>query len=156
TDQRPPAIVVPDDDVAGGLFRDNERAGGAGNEERAGFSQASEPIDTDDEAVIAGTLRSPWKWEELIVESAGVGGRTRADGRTRWRRGLDGLKADYEYRIRELAREEPESARIDRFRRDLRNLAHLRSFALPIVDRLADWPEQATWGDWLARFEALA
>src|SRR5439155_24394493 len=35
--------------------------------------------DSDDEAVVAGTLRSPWKWEELVVESAVVGGRTRAD-----------------------------------------------------------------------------
>ena len=31
--------------------------------------------------MVAGTLRSPWKWEELIVESAVVGGRTRADGK---------------------------------------------------------------------------
>jgi CRISPR/Cas system-associated exonuclease Cas4 (RecB family) len=105
---------------------------------------------------VAGTLRSPWKWEELIVESAVVGGRTRADGQARWRRRLDGLAAEYHYRIAELAREEPESARIARFRRDLRNLAHLREFALPIVDALAEWPEQATWGEWLDRFTALA
>ncbi len=39
------------------------------------------PPDSDDEAVVAGTLRSPWKWEELIVESAVVGGRSRADGK---------------------------------------------------------------------------
>src|SRR5204863_5735630 len=39
--------------------------------------------DSDEEAVVAGTLRSPWKWEELIVESAVVGGRTRADGHAR-------------------------------------------------------------------------
>jgi CRISPR/Cas system-associated exonuclease Cas4 (RecB family) len=112
--------------------------------------------DSDDEAVIAGTLRSPWKWEELIVESAVVGGRSRADGNARWRRRLDGLAADYRYRIAELKREEPESARIGRFERDLRNLAHLRAFALPIVDAIAEWPERATWGDWLDRFTALA
>src|SRR5882672_917077 len=113
-------------------------------------------VDSDDDAVVAGTLRSPWKWEELIVESAVVGGRTRADGKARWRRRLDGLAADYRYRIEELKREEPESPRIARFRRDLRNLAHLRQFALPIVDALAEWPERAPWGDWLDRFEALA
>src|SRR5439155_25200711 len=62
--------------------------------------------DSDDEAVIAGTLRSPWKWEELIVESAVVGGRTRADGSARWRRRLDGLAADYRYRIDALPRDE--------------------------------------------------
>ena len=55
-----------------------------------------EPDDADpDGAVVAGTLRSPWKWEELIVESAVIGGRTRGDGRERWRRRLNGLEADY-------------------------------------------------------------
>lgn len=112
--------------------------------------------DSDDEAVIAGTLRSPWKWEELVVESAVVGGRTRADGGARWRRRLNGLAADYTLRIDELSREEPESARIARFRRDLRNLQHLRQFALPIVDDMSAWPERAAWGEWLDRFVALA
>ena len=115
-----------------------------------------EPIDADDEAVVAGTLRSPWKWEELIVESAVVGGRTREEGKARWRRRLDGLAADFRYRIEELKKDEPESARIARFERDLRNLAHLRQFALPIVDALAEWPEQGTWGKWIERFSALA
>jgi CRISPR/Cas system-associated exonuclease Cas4 (RecB family) len=113
-------------------------------------------IDSDDEAVVAGTLRSPWKWEELIVESAVVGGRTRADGKARWRRRLEGLAADFRYRIEELRKDEPESPRIARFERDLHNLAHLRRFALPIVDLLAEWPERATWGEWLDRLSALA
>lgn len=111
--------------------------------------------DSDEEAVVAGTLRSPWKWEELIVESAVVGGRTRAEGKARWRRRLDGLAADYRFRIAELSREEPESPRIARHRRDLRNLAHLRAFALPIIDAMADWPDRATWGQWLDLFAAL-
>jgi ATP-dependent helicase/nuclease subunit B len=114
------------------------------------------PLDSDEQAIVAGTLRSPWKWEELIVESAVVGGRTREDGSARWRRRLDGLAADYRYRIAEMRKEEPESARIARFERDLANLAHLRQFALPIVDALAEWPERATWGEWLERFTALA
>ena len=113
-------------------------------------------IDSDDEAVVAGTLRSPWKWEELIVESAVVGGRTRADGSARWRRRLDGLAGDYRYRIAALGKEEPESPRIRRYERDLANLTHLRRFALPIVDALAEWPDRATWGEWIDRFVALA
>jgi hypothetical protein len=106
--------------------------------------------------VIAGTLRSPWKWEELVVESAVVGGRTRADGGRRWRRRLGGLAADYRLRIAELRRDEPESARIPAFERDLKNLGHLREFALPIVDELAQWPDATTWGEWLDRFVELA
>jgi ATP-dependent helicase/nuclease subunit B len=145
--------IVPDDEAAGWIVG----IGGAGEAGRAGGAGGvATPQDSDDEAVIAGTLRAPWKWEELIVESAVVGGRTRMDGKRRWRRRLDGLKADYEYRIAELAREEPESARIGRYKRDLRNLAHLREFALPIIDRLAEWPERATWGEWLERFDAVA
>jgi len=112
--------------------------------------------DSDEEAVVSGTLRSPWRWEELIVESAVVGGRTREDGKARWRRRLDGLAADFRYRIEELRKDEPESARIERLARDLRNLAHLRQFALPIVDALAEWPDAAMWSDWLDRFSALA
>ena len=113
-------------------------------------------IDSDAEAVVSGTLRSPWRWEELIVESAVVGGRTRAEGKARWRRRLNGLAADFRYRIDELAKEEPESARIGRLTRDLRNLEHLERFALPIVDALADWPDASPWGDWLERFSSLA
>jgi hypothetical protein len=116
-----------------------------------------EPVsDSDDEAIVAGMLRAPWKWEELVVESAVVGGRTRADGGQRWRRRLDGLAADYRLRIEALKREEPESARIRRFERDLTNLRHLREFALPIVDEMASWPDRATWGEWLDRAQRLA
>ena len=151
-----PAIVTPLDEV----FADEEHRGGpmSAPDEWADARVAphDESIDSDDEAVIAGTLRSPWKWEELIVESAVVGGRTRSEGKARWRRRLDGLAADYRYRIDELRRDEPESARIDRFERDLRNLVHLRQFSLPIIETLAEWPEDATWGEWIDRFTVLA
>jgi hypothetical protein len=145
-----PPVVVPDDEVASSLLSGLDVADSASEvDEDAG-------PDSDDEAVVSGTLRSPWKWEELIVESAVVGGKTRAEGKARWRRRLAGLKADYEYRIVELQKEEPDSARIARLRRDLRNLSHLRAFALPIIDEIADWPERATWGEWLDRFSTIA
>ena len=146
------AVVAPRDDAFAPL---TGRATPDGDSELRWDAGAMDP-DSDDVAVVAGTLRSPWKWEELIVESAVVGGRTRADGKARWRRRLDGLSADFRYRIDELRTQEPESPRIARFERDLRNLAHLREFALPIVDDLAGWPERATWGEWLERFSALA
>ncbi len=112
--------------------------------------------DSDDDAIVAGTLRSPWKWEELIVESAVVGGRTRQDGERRWQRRLDGLAADYRLRLDELRRDEPDSPRIARYERDLRDLSHLRAFALPIVRQLASWPERSAWRDWLAKMSSLA
>jgi CRISPR/Cas system-associated exonuclease Cas4 (RecB family) len=134
-----------------------ERRGGPAEADEPETSSAADPVpDSDDEAVVAGSLRSPWKWEELIVESAVVGGRSREEGKLRWRRRLGGLASDYAYRIAELEREEPESPTLARLQRDLRNLSHLREFALPIVDMLAEWPELATWGEWLDRFAALA
>ena len=114
------------------------------------------PFDSDDDAIVAGTLRAPWKWEELIVESAVIGGVDRADGRRRWRRRLDGLAAEYKVQLVELRRDDPESARVGRIERDLRNLQHLRDFALPVIDTLAEWPDEATWGAWLDAFAALA
>src|SRR5207247_8711327 len=109
-------------------------------------------IDSDEEAVLAGTLRSPWRWEELIVESAVVGGRSRQDGGARWRRRLDGLAADYRYRIGELERDESESPRILRLKRDLLNLSHVRDFALPIIDELGAWPNATAWSERRGRF----
>ena len=148
---RPVPVVLPRDEV----FAYVDDAADDVTEE-SGTRQALPAVDSDDEAVVAGTLRSPWKWEELIVESAVVGGRSRQDGKARWRRRLDGLAADYRFRIGELKRDEPESPRIARYERDLRNLGHLREFALPIIDMLADWSDRATWGEWLERFSNLA
>ena len=128
-------VAAPDEVVSAFLTPSEEPADWSAEPDQ------TDATDSDDEAVVAGTLRSPWKWEELIVESAVVGGRSRADGEARWRRRLDGLAADFRYRIDELRRDEPESARIGRFERDLRNLGHLRDFALPIVGELATWAD---------------
>ncbi len=107
--------------------------------------------DDDSAAVVHGSLRAPWKWEHLIVESAVIGGDPR-----RWHRRLDGLAKEYRLKIREEAADDPDSPRVRALERDLRNLRHLRAFALPIVDRLAAWPAAGTWGEWLDRFAELA
>jgi ATP-dependent helicase/nuclease subunit B len=103
-----------------------------------------------DQAVVAGTLRAPWKWESLLVECAVIG------GSDRWARRLDGLAAEYELKIRELTSDEPDSPRIARLERERLNLAHLRGFALPLIEEMSAWPKQATWGDWLQRLEQFA
>ena len=112
---------------------------------------ARTPNPEDAHAVVDGSLRAPWKWETLIVESAVIGGDP-----ARWHRRLDGLAQEYRLKIQEETREDPESPRVKRLERDLRNLGHLRSFALPIIDQLAAWPAVATWGEWLDRFAALS
>ena len=99
---------------------------------------------------MAGTLRAPWKWESLLVESAVIG------GSERWARRLDGLAAEYELKIRELASDEPDSPRIPRLERERQNLLHLRAFALPLMEEMSAWPKENTWGGWLQRLEGLA
>ena len=103
-----------------------------------------------DQAVVAGSLRAPWKWEILLVESAVIG------GSDRWARRLNGLAAEYELKIRELASEQPDSPRIARLERERQNLAHLSAFALPLIEEMAAWPKQAAWGDWIQHLEEFA
>jgi ATP-dependent helicase/nuclease subunit B len=101
-------------------------------------------------AVVEGSLRAPWRWEELLVESAVIG------GKDRWSRRLAGLEAEYRMRLEELRKEESDSPRLAALERDLANLGHLRRFALPVIDRLAALPAQAPWGEWLPALEQLA
>jgi RecB family exonuclease len=100
--------------------------------------------------VVEGTLRAPWRWEQLLVESAVIG------GQDRWRRRLAGLEAEYRARLTRFREEEPDSPRTAAIERDLRNLEHLRRFALPIVEKLAALPGRGTWGEWIAALETLA
>jgi ATP-dependent helicase/nuclease subunit B len=107
---------------------------------------------SDESPIVEGGLRAPWKWERLIVEASVIGGDPE-----RWRRRLDGVRAGYDAQIREeRLREDPESPRLAALERDRQNLLHLARFAIPIVEVLASWPSQATWGEWLERFGGLA
>jgi hypothetical protein len=137
-------FIPPRDEVFAAAAADGD------DDEQADEATGTAGADDDEaSAVVAGTLRAPWKWERLIVESSVIGG---AD---RWHRRLDGLAGEMRLRIREEARDDPDSPTIAGLRRDLRNLEHLRGFALPIVDTLASWPATATWGEWLDLFAAL-
>ena len=91
---------------------------------------------------VATPLRAPWRWERLLVDAAVIG------GRHRWQRRLAGLEERIRLDDREAVRESNE--------RSLRDLAQLRSFALPLLDDLASLPDSATWGVWLDRLTALA
>ena len=143
---KPSDVVPPADDlVAGFVGLDAAPDAAEPADERTVAIDASEPV-------IEGSLRTPWMWEQLIVESSVIGGDPR-----RWERRLRGLRADYERRIKEeLFREDPESPRLASLQRNLRHLGHLSDFALPIIETLASWPASATWGEWLERFGDLA
>jgi ATP-dependent helicase/nuclease subunit B len=104
------------------------------------------------DGIHAGSLRAPWRWEELLVESAVIG------QHERWERRLRGLAEEYRRKIDELQSDEPESPRIPALRRDREQLDHLQAFALPLVREMAAWPRGAVWcwGEWLAVLRALA
>jgi CRISPR/Cas system-associated exonuclease Cas4 (RecB family) len=106
----------------------------------------------EDEQVpaFAGSLRTPWKWEEFIVEAAVIG------GKDRWSRRLDGLERELRLKLQELTNDDPDSPRLTSLQRDVANLAHLRSFALPVIETIDALPSSASWGDWLQQLRLLA
>jgi CRISPR/Cas system-associated exonuclease Cas4 (RecB family) len=138
--------LAPADDFIGGF---------AGADPPSHLVERSLPPQRRAEAsapIVEGGLRTPWKWERVIVEASVIGGDP-----DRWRRRLAGLRAAYDKQIEEeRRREDPESPRLASIERDRQNLAHLTDFALPIIEQLASWPSHGTWGDWLQRFRDLA
>jgi RecB family exonuclease len=96
-----------------------------------------------------GALRTPWRWERLLVDSAVIG------GRDRWKRRLEGLEVELRLKRQELLDEEEETraALIDQ---QLEQLENLEEFALPLIDRLAELPQRARWGEWLTHLRELA
>jgi RecB family exonuclease len=107
-----------------------------------------EQAESEDSAVISGTLQSPAAWEKLLVDAAVIG------GRERWSRRLRGLAAEFRVRLSELGREE--EGRRDHLLREIARLQNLERFALPLVDMLGSLPRQAAWGEWIERLRALA
>ncbi len=103
--------------------------------------------DDPDAPVAGGSLRTPRRWEQMLVDAAVVG------GRDRWERRLTGLRAELELRMREL---DEDDSHHDYLANQVEGLWHLERFALPVIERLAALPEQATWGEWLRQLAELA
>jgi len=111
----------------------------------------TEPVPVDLETVleVQGSLRAPWRWERLLVESAVIG------GKDRWKKRIEGLEHELRLRRKELL-DEGEETRVAAIDGQLRDISHLRDFALPLIDELDALPERATWGEWLAHLRNLA
>ena len=94
-----------------------------------------------------GTLRSPRRWERLLVDASVIG------GRARWERRLKTLMADVKSELESVG---PESPRHDSLKVQGEQLEALFDFALPVLDLLAALPLKASWADWLSALDALA
>ena len=121
---------------------------GAGNAAQTAGMDAAPTADNDTRPVTAGSLRAPRRWEKLLVEASVVG------GLDRWERRLDGLAEELRLRLGGL--DDSEGPAAHAIRRDLEDLGHLRTYALPLLAELAGLPESAVWAEWLAALSALA
>jgi len=126
------------------LLRPDERV-----DDPAPIDEAPAAGERDGTRVVAGTLRAPWRWEELLVEACVI------EGLERWQRRLPGLRHEYDRRWRELAAEDRDSPRLRAIERDREQLGHLEAFALPIVAAIDTWRAPRTWAAWLQEFTAL-
>ena len=136
----------PAEELVEAVLPPEERAEDVPPEEEALAATLRGETDRD----VAGTLRAPWRWEDLLVEAAVIG---RLD---RWQRRLKGLEHEYDRRVREASSEDPDAPRVRALVRDRAQLQALRSFVEPVLAEIADWPESQRWGDWLKSLEQLA
>jgi len=139
------AFVPPRDELLQLVARPEEET----DEGTRATREADVTLPDPDLAVLrAGTLRAPWRWEQLLVDAAVIG------GVERWRRRLDGLANEI---AEQRAGLEPgEETRLAQNERRAADLEHLRGFALPLVERLGRLPESAPWSAWLEELRALA
>ncbi len=112
------------------------------------FPENIEPIMKTEPAPAVDAVRAPHAWERLLVDSAVIG------GLDRWERRLAGLDHELQKRIQELRSDD--DVRLHQIERQRTRLEDLRTFALPLVRRLAGLPAAASWGEWLEHLEDLA
>ncbi len=136
----------PSEDLVEAVLPPDDRSEDLQPEDEAAAQVARGETDRD----VAGTLRAPWRWEDLIVEAAVIG------ELDRWQRRLRGLEHEYDRRVREASSEDPEASRVRALERDREQLRALRAFADPILSEMAGWAPSQSWGAWLNAIEQLA
>jgi ATP-dependent helicase/nuclease subunit B len=85
---------------------------------------------------------TPALWERLLVDAAVIG------GSERWRTRLRGLREELVRQYRE--------AQDPAIERRVATIDNLGEVALPIIDRLAELPRRALWGEWIEVLTDLA
>ncbi len=102
----------------------------------------------EDSPVVAGNLRTPQRWEQLLVDASVIG------GKERWESRLRGLTRELELQLRRL--DPDEEVQQKSLLQKLHYLGHLTRFAEPLIAELDGLREPANWAGWLARLERLA
>jgi CRISPR/Cas system-associated exonuclease Cas4 (RecB family) len=142
--QGEPVLVLPEDEALGAISSTTSRP-----ETRQQPQVEPEAANHLTSPELDGSLRTPWKWERLIVEASVIG------GKDRWVRRLEGLENQFKLEREARAKDDPGSPRLQTLAHRLRNLQHLRTFALPIIEQLAALPGVAGWGEWISCLEAI-
>jgi RecB family exonuclease len=134
-------FVPARDDLLPARVAELAAAGADGTTAQEQSSEAADPGSAPD-------APAPWRWDRLLTDAAVIG------GRDRWRRRLETLDRELVLQISQLDDgDDSRAIALERRRRDLEGLA---AFALPVIDRLADLPEVASWGEWIGHLAALA
>ena len=135
--------IPPDEEV---MHPAIERASIAGDDDE--IAPPSREPDPESAAVVAGTLRAPYRWERALVDAAVIG------GIERWRTRLAGRRRELVLELEALR--EPDGPMAPRLAKEIADLDALAAYALPLLDELLALPAQAPWGVWLDRLGALA
>jgi hypothetical protein len=86
---------------------------------------------------------APRRRERPLVEAAVI------EGQERWPRRIGGLANELRLQIAELSKDDV--ARAPTTRRTLKDLVAFAGYALALIGELAQFPNAATWGEWLKR-----
>ncbi len=96
----------------------------------------------------AATIAVPRGWEALLVEASVL------RGGGRWRRRLEGLRAECGVKASQLEPDSPRRAGLELKQKQLEDLS---CFALSLIEELEQLPQKpADWGVWLAKLRRLA
>ena len=113
-------------------------------------SPSDRELDNNESPVVAGTLRTPFDWEKLLVDAAVIG------GKDRWSRRLRGLENEFALKLKQAEAEGGSDSERGYLLRQLETLKHLENFALPVIEFLGGLPRRALWGEWLTALSRLA
>ena len=127
----------PADDMLEAVLPPDDRAEDRQPEEEARAQRSGARPIRD----VAGTLRAPWRWEDLIVEAAVIG------GLDRWQRRLAGLEHEYDRRVREASSDDPDASRVEGDSPRSRTApAPCGRSPSPSVGDVVEWPADAIVG----------